>query len=168
MDEMKFIMPFVKMTVPYQLTAKNALEEEENTSTKNTDEDEDSPSGGKRRILRGRRVKPDPVEEQRECEEYEVVLDDSFTQATSAGETDKKRLIRSLIQEIDTDNETYSINYGEVKTQKRKYSASETDNPRKMFLLSLLPEMEQMTDKQMSGFRRKVLALLDDILYGDE
>ncbi|XP_059616478.1 uncharacterized protein LOC132264448 [Phlebotomus argentipes] len=166
MDEMKFIMPFVKMTVPYQVV-KSAADEEDNLDSKNTDEEEES---AKKRVLRGRRVKPDPSEEQRDCEEYEVVLEEPYVQSsttTPGDSTDKKRLIRSIMQEIDTENETYSINLSEVKSQKRKFTP-ETENPRKLFLLSLMPEMEQMTDKQMSGFRRKVLALLDDILYPDE
>ncbi|XP_055676533.1 uncharacterized protein LOC129785891 [Lutzomyia longipalpis] len=170
MDEMKFIMPFVKMTVPYQIASKQTTTDEEVTldTSKNTDEDEETTTNTKRRI-RSRRLKPvETVEEPRECEEYEVVLEEPFPQTSTASDSEKKKLIRSLIHEIDTENETYSINYGEVKTQKRKYSSSDTENPRKMFLLSLLPEMEQMTDKQMSFFRRKVLALLDDILYGDD
>jgi hypothetical protein len=37
------------------------------------------------------------------------------------------------------------------------------DNPRKMFLLSLLPEINAMTENQMRVFRRKVLQLIDEI-----
>jgi hypothetical protein len=37
------------------------------------------------------------------------------------------------------------------------------DNARKMFLLSLLPEINSMTENQMRVFRRKVLQLIDDI-----
>ncbi|KAF0741423.1 Uncharacterized protein FWK35_00024738 [Aphis craccivora] len=33
-----------------------------------------------------------------------------------------------------------------------------------MFLLSLLPEIEPMTNAQMSSFRRRVLQLIDDII----
>lgn len=33
-----------------------------------------------------------------------------------------------------------------------------------MFLLSLLPEIEPMTNAQMSSFRRRVLQLIDDIM----
>ncbi|GAB0091935.1 hypothetical protein DMENIID0001_068560 [Sergentomyia squamirostris] len=171
MDEMKFIMPFVKMTVPYQMASKSSAGDDDEIvlgdSNKNTDEEEEPPVT-KARILRGRRFKPEEPEEQTECEEYEVVLEDSYAQSsTPNNDPDKRKLIRSIIQEIDTENaETYSINLGEMKAQKRKYS-SDAENPRKMFLMSLLPEVERMTDKQMSGFRRKVLALLDDILYDD-
>jgi hypothetical protein len=37
------------------------------------------------------------------------------------------------------------------------------DNPRKLFLLSLLPEINDMTENQMRLFRRKVLRLIDEI-----
>jgi hypothetical protein len=37
------------------------------------------------------------------------------------------------------------------------------DNPRKMFLASLLPEINAMTENQMRVFRRKVLQLIDEI-----
>uniref|UniRef100_A0A1B0GI82 MADF domain-containing protein n=1 Tax=Lutzomyia longipalpis TaxID=7200 RepID=A0A1B0GI82_LUTLO len=133
MDEMKFIMPFVKMTVPYQIASKQTTTDEEVTldTSKNTDEDEEATTNTKRRI-RSRRLKPvETVEEPRECEEYEVVLEEPFPQSSTASDSEKKKLIRSLIHEIDTENETYSINYGEVKTQKRKYSSSDTEKPTK-------------------------------------
>lgn len=38
------------------------------------------------------------------------------------------------------------------------------DDLRKMFLLSLLDEVNQMTDDQMKKFKRKVLALIDEIM----
>jgi hypothetical protein len=37
------------------------------------------------------------------------------------------------------------------------------DNPRKLFLLSLLPEINGMTESQMIIFRRKVLRLIDEV-----
>lgn len=42
-------------------------------------------------------------------------------------------------------------------------NTSTDDNPRKMFLLSLLPEINDMTENQMKIFRRKVLQLIDEI-----
>lgn len=42
-------------------------------------------------------------------------------------------------------------------------NTSTNENPRKMFLLSLLPEISDMTENQMKIFRRKVLQLIDDI-----
>lgn len=37
-------------------------------------------------------------------------------------------------------------------------------NKKKMFLLSLLPEIEPMANAQMSSFRRRVLQFIDDII----
>lgn len=42
-------------------------------------------------------------------------------------------------------------------------NTSTNENPRKMFLLSLLPEINDMTEIQMKIFRRKVLLLIDEI-----
>jgi hypothetical protein len=33
-----------------------------------------------------------------------------------------------------------------------------------MFLMSLLPEIQEMSDSQMKQFKRRVLMLIDDIL----
>jgi hypothetical protein len=42
-------------------------------------------------------------------------------------------------------------------------NTSSNENPREMFLLSLLPEINDMTEHQMRIFRRKVLQLIDEI-----
>ncbi|XP_053612149.1 uncharacterized protein LOC128676182 [Plodia interpunctella] len=42
-------------------------------------------------------------------------------------------------------------------------SSDNMENPRALFLLSLTPEIMELTEKQMKIFRRKVLALIDDI-----
>jgi Alcohol dehydrogenase transcription factor Myb/SANT-like. len=42
-------------------------------------------------------------------------------------------------------------------------NTSTNENARKMFLLSLLPEINDMTENQMKIFRRKVLQLIDEI-----
>jgi hypothetical protein len=48
--------------------------------------------------------------------------------------------------------------------QPREGEVTETnDNPRKMFLISLLPEINAMTENQMRVFRRKVLQLIDEV-----
>jgi len=41
------------------------------------------------------------------------------------------------------------------------------ENSRKMFLLSLLPDINTMTDKQMRMFKKQVLDMIDDILTED-
>lgn len=51
------------------------------------------------------------------------------------------------------------IDYINTKKQNCK-----KDDPRKQFLLSMLPEINQMTDIQMRKFKRKMLDVIDDIL----
>jgi len=72
-------------------------------------------------------------------------------------------------------------NQGKGNTKKRKLDISKVDqsfidfvnmkkekscetDPRKMFLLSLLPDIKNTTDQQMRMFKKKVLDLVDDIL----
>ena len=47
--------------------------------------------------------------------------------------------------------------------QKRE---TKKDNPRKMLLLSLLSDVENLSEEQMRKFRIKVLLLLEDIQSG--
>jgi hypothetical protein len=50
------------------------------------------------------------------------------------------------------------------KKKKIETTPNERNQQKKMFLLSLLPEIEPMTNAQMISFRRRVLQLIDDIL----
>ncbi|KAJ0175126.1 hypothetical protein K1T71_009267 [Dendrolimus kikuchii] len=54
-----------------------------------------------------------------------------------------------------------SSNY--KSTQQKSLHFENPDNPRRLFLLSLLPEINELTEGQMKIFRRKILQLLDDI-----
>lgn len=81
---------------------------------------------------------------------------------------------RSRIPVLQEHNQAKGTN------KKRKYDVSQIDqsfidlvnikkkmckeDPRKMFLLSLLPDINTMTDKQMRMFKKKVLDVVDDIL----
>lgn len=65
----------------------------------------------------------------------------------------KKR--KKEISDIDKLS-TQSSGYGPYKLDE--------DNSRRMFLLSLLPELNEMNDRQMKLFKRRVLALIDDVL----
>ncbi|CAG9790912.1 unnamed protein product [Diatraea saccharalis] len=51
-----------------------------------------------------------------------------------------------------------------IKYLQHKTSLDKVNDSRKMFLLSLLPEINELTESQMKCFRRKVLALLDEIV----
>ncbi|KAI5636463.1 alcohol dehydrogenase transcription factor myb/SANT-like domain-containing protein [Phthorimaea operculella] len=50
------------------------------------------------------------------------------------------------------------------KDRNRKISHKEEINARKMFLLSLLPDVESLTDEEMRIFRRSVISTIDGIL----
>uniref|UniRef100_A0A2A4JBW1 BESS domain-containing protein n=1 Tax=Heliothis virescens TaxID=7102 RepID=A0A2A4JBW1_HELVI len=63
-----------------------------------------------------------------------------------------KRKIRKVSNELDRANEEW-LKQKELKS----------DRARKMFLLSLLPDVESLTEEQMRKFRIKVLLLLEDI-----
>jgi hypothetical protein len=77
--------------------------------------------------------------------------------------------------EPSDDEQRYAGSEQTVTVKKRKDKLNEylqpreaentrtNDNPRKMFLLSLLPEINDMTENQMRVFRRKVLQLIDEI-----
>jgi hypothetical protein len=46
----------------------------------------------------------------------------------------------------------------------KKQNSKKKEDPRKQFLLSMLLEINQMTDIQMRKFKRKMLDVIDDIL----
>lgn len=56
--------------------------------------------------------------------------------------------------------------YNDQKSHGRRYSDEIESNPRKMFLLSLLPDVECFTEAEMRIFRRKVITVCDDIMNG--
>lgn len=81
------------------------------------------------------------------------------------------------IDVLENDGETYRMSNEMKITKKRKFmnaydSTTELKdrnshrgelNPRKMFLLGLVPEVNDLTEYQMRQFRRRVLRLIDDI-----
>lgn len=58
-----------------------------------------------------------------------------------------------------------------LKRRKTAYKSTRdhgnTDCPRKMFLLGLLPEINSLSEVQMRAFRRKVFKLIDDVSQND-
>lgn len=48
-----------------------------------------------------------------------------------------------------------------------KKNKTHEEDARQMFLLSLLPDVKTMTDKQMRAFGKKVLDVIDDVLTGN-
>lgn len=47
---------------------------------------------------------------------------------------------------------------------KKKEQPKDEENPKKLFLLSVLPDLELMNDRQMRRFRTKVSEMIDEIL----
>lgn len=64
----------------------------------------------------------------------------------------------------NTDVDKSFMEYLNIKKKKIETTSNECIQQKKMFLLSLLPEIEPMTNAQMSSFRRRVLQLIDDIM----
>lgn len=67
-----------------------------------------------------------------------------------------------LSQTISTISNT--ADDGIIKWLNKKERDKRSDNPNMLFLLSLLPDISKMTDKQNRRFRQKVIGLIDDIL----
>lgn len=63
----------------------------------------------------------------------------------------------------NTDVDKSFMEYLNMK-KKIETTPNECNQQKKIFLLSLLPEIEPMTNAQMSSFRRRVLQLIDDIM----
>nr|CAH7722830.1 unnamed protein product [Callosobruchus chinensis] len=57
-------------------------------------------------------------------------------------------------------NKPHSTKFEKTKRQK---VTDERENPRRYFLLSLLPEVEELPETQFRQFKRKVLGLIDDL-----
>ncbi|KAL0868352.1 hypothetical protein ABMA27_007871 [Loxostege sticticalis] len=56
------------------------------------------------------------------------------------------------------------LNYFKTKAAKLQNQTEDRDDPKRMFLLSLLPDLKAMSDSQTRTFKRRVLALVDEIL----
>ncbi|CAG4984502.1 unnamed protein product [Colias eurytheme] len=56
------------------------------------------------------------------------------------------------------------MDYFEAKKAKLEKKSEDIEDPKRMFLLSLLPDMKAMSDSQTRTFKRRVLALVDEIL----
>ncbi|XP_045780023.1 uncharacterized protein LOC123877370 [Maniola jurtina] len=86
----------------------------------------------------------------------EIINDDT--------EIDTKEILLDEINKIKVKevNNT-SENSGRI-VKKRPCCDNIECNPRKMFLLSLLPDVETLTEKQMRSFRRHVINLIDNVI----
>lgn len=78
--------------------------------------------------------------------------------------TSNKQVYNPLLKKKKTNNldltDKCFISYINTK----KHNLKQEENPRKQFLLSMLPDVNQMTEVQMRKFKRKMLDVIDDIL----
>jgi hypothetical protein len=104
-----------------------------------------------------------------EHSDHEQIYTESEQTVTIKKQKDKfKEYLQPREGEITESEQTVTI-----KKQKDKFNeylqpregeiTGTIDNSRKMFLVSLLPEINAMTENQMRVFRRKVLQLIDEI-----
>ncbi|CAG4942643.1 unnamed protein product [Parnassius apollo] len=76
-----------------------------------------------------------------------------------SGHPDVKKLKRRI--NIEVNNEDY-LNTRKAKIEKTTNDSME--DPKRMFLLSLLPDVNAMSDNQMRMFKRRVISLVEEIL----
>ncbi|KAJ8707387.1 hypothetical protein PYW08_010639 [Mythimna loreyi] len=80
-----------------------------------------------------------------------------------AAETNRVTYNDNTIPKI-TNVRTIENGYGRLHGSRNSYSEDIECNPRKMFLLSLLPDIEQLTEPEMRIFRRQVILSIDKII----
>ncbi|KAL3273910.1 hypothetical protein HHI36_015337 [Cryptolaemus montrouzieri] len=109
------------------------------------------------------------IDDPQQTDQNEIQSDSSFTEnlsctlssipVTSVQSVSSKRneVHERKLNEIDERIDEY------LKDRMKKVDDS-TSNANKMFLLSLLPDLNTMTPTQIRTFKRKVVCLIDDIL----
>lgn len=158
MDVMKFLVPFVRVNNP-------AYSSEKVCGSLKSD------SKGKKRIEKEKSVdvwvakKP----ERMECDSKEIRNCTDLLSPRENCETNGSNNLCSSIESharkekhmttLDEDDRSF-IEFLNLKKSK----LTTEEDPRKQFLLSLLPDVRQMTDAQMRRFKRNVLYLVEDIL----
>lgn len=149
-DSMQFLLPFVKTNAPDSDTQGNlpspVARDTANIESENEFESENL------------EVQNETVVEDTEhdvTEPTEPVVRTGGTIQKTAKNKAKKRKSEVL------DPDRAFIEFCENRKNR-----SEQEDPNKMFLLSLLPEVNQMNPQQIRRFKRQVMNLIDDILDG--
>ncbi|XP_039760971.1 protein PFC0760c-like [Pararge aegeria] len=75
-------------------------------------------------------------------------------------ETAKNEINKSTVKDAINRNESSG-----KTTTRMPCSENIESNPRKMFLFSLLPDIEDLNEQQMRRFRREVIKLIDNVMY---
>lgn len=99
-----------------------------------------------------------------ETDEVENTEENSFESVAESSKASNEQVFTPKCKKKKTNTsdlaEQCFIDYVKTKNQKSK----KEEDPRKQFLLSMLPEINQMTDIQMRKFKRKMLDVIDGIL----
>lgn len=146
-DAMQFLLPFIKITppVPPKIVSPEDAKEKEKTfydAYRFNKEDDQS---------------EDTIPEAWKVPEVKIETDDDQSNDTnqdSEGNSSKKR----SIQEIE-----YNYLIDAERLDRSTSCFPDTNDPIRSFLVSLVPELNEMNASQFKSFKRRVLALIDDI-----
>ncbi|XP_026750147.2 uncharacterized protein LOC113510811 [Galleria mellonella] len=93
--------------------------------------------------------------------------DEYLDNQVESGQSPQQHYLESDMQQnLEPPRKKIRLQYeNNAKILHQKHCPAERfDESRKMFLLSLLPEINELTESQMRAFRRKVLSLIDEIV----
>ncbi|KAL4717409.1 hypothetical protein ACJJTC_017296 [Scirpophaga incertulas] len=93
-------------------------------------------------------------------QQYECGSDDEIIENTESRQSPHFFDI-DMFQSSEPPKKRLKVNDSSKYMQNETYA--KVEEPRKLFLLSLLPEINELTEKQMKLFRRQILSLLDSI-----
>lgn len=149
--EMSFVRPYVKNTqdLPSNLPVPPSSESQELNCGESTRDGEED-------------VEPDERSDSARNETENVLeqpAEATTLQPKGAKQVAPRTTKKRKLSELDKESEVDSC----VMDYLRKKQV-DSDNPKRLFLLSLLPDLEQMNNEQMRQFRCKVSELIDQIL----
>lgn len=155
MDEMKFLIDFVKISVPLKSNEQRVSRMESSSSpTKN-------PPAPDQQLYT---IVQLPAEENKsDLELFQEKLDGTYDDQTTYIPTKQEHQQQQQQQHFSltaTDNEFLELSPG-------KSTVATPTDPRKLFFLSIAPEMDKLTDRQFRKFRKLTLDFLDACEDGD-
>ncbi|XP_055903166.1 uncharacterized protein LOC129939244 [Eupeodes corollae] len=166
-DAMKFCLPFIKILAPPSFKKLDTDEEviclkpEKSTDDENENE------------IENENVKVNPIENENEnnsmmdddiCEitqfdqEIEAILPEFFESKSV-----KKRKIDQISKQTTSSSTNTPVSTSYVQETKSSCSKSEQKEAMRMFLLSLMPEVENFSDSQIKQFKRRIFSVIDEI-----
>jgi hypothetical protein len=113
---------------------------------------------------------PLPSPEQQNDDEEDIMQSEQNLEVVGDGINENNDLIipqpttDSLVKKKKNTSNTDDVEKCVMEYIKKKGQPKAEESPKKLFLLSLLPDLELMNDRQMRRFRTKVSELIDEIL----